>query len=382
MSVYTNSIVVAAIFTVIMSFILFIPWLIYTYRKYGFLSFSKTIVVFSFLFYAASALCLILLPLPPTRDTCAIQPPDTVHYNLQLFQFIKDIQYKSGIVWSQPSTWRYILQQPAFFQAFFNFLLLMPLGVYLRYFWQKRKYAVGALITGFIVSLFFEITQYTGVYGIYNCAYRLFDVDDLLLNSSGAFIGYLLAPIVLLVFPSHKDVAEKASLLQEQNVVRPAILLLALFIDYMVVMLSSGLLNAIVPNHDFIATTVAILVVFGIVPMLTKGATIGMLILNIRVVNQTGSITVANILRRFLAAYVTYLIFKGFSYLNQVMLPMESPFYKALIFLSVGSFALSFILSLALFIHFIRLLLGGGQRQLYLDKYAKLYPTRRKNRGK
>jgi len=45
MSVYTHSITVAFLITIMLSFVLFVPWLIYTYRKYSYLSFSKTIIV-------------------------------------------------------------------------------------------------------------------------------------------------------------------------------------------------------------------------------------------------------------------------------------------------------------------------------------------------
>ena len=45
---------------------------------------------------------------------------------------------------------------------------------------------------GTILSLGVEITQLTGIWGIYPCAYRQFEVDDLILNVSGVLAGYLL----------------------------------------------------------------------------------------------------------------------------------------------------------------------------------------------
>lgn len=98
MSTYTQSIFIAFFITIILSFVLFIPWLIYTYRKYGYLSMSKTIIMFSFIFYFLSALCLVLLPFPSTRDTCSLQSADTVHTNLRLFQFVDDVLKDSGVV--------------------------------------------------------------------------------------------------------------------------------------------------------------------------------------------------------------------------------------------------------------------------------------------
>lgn len=69
-------------------------------------------------FLFLSALCLVLLPFPSTRDTCSLQSADTVHANLRPFQFIDDILKDSGVVITNPSTWLALTKQQAFFQAF------------------------------------------------------------------------------------------------------------------------------------------------------------------------------------------------------------------------------------------------------------------------
>jgi hypothetical protein len=46
---------------------------------------------------------------------------------------------------------------------------------------------------GLAVSLLIELTQLTGVWGVYPCAYRLFDVDDIVTNSFGALLGALVS---------------------------------------------------------------------------------------------------------------------------------------------------------------------------------------------
>jgi hypothetical protein len=48
---------------------------------------------------------------------------------------------------------------------------------------------------GFVVSLLIETTQLTGVWTLYACPYRLFDVDDLVVNTAGAVAGSLLSAI-------------------------------------------------------------------------------------------------------------------------------------------------------------------------------------------
>ena len=60
--------------------------------------------------------------------------------------------------------------------------MTMPFGVYLRYYfcyhWRKT------LQLSFLLSLFFELTQLSGLYFVYPGSYRLFDVDDLIVNMS------------------------------------------------------------------------------------------------------------------------------------------------------------------------------------------------------
>ncbi len=42
-------------------------------------------------------------------------------------------------------------------------------------------------------------------WGIYECAYRLADVDDLITNTLGALIGALIAPLVLWFMPQRRE---------------------------------------------------------------------------------------------------------------------------------------------------------------------------------
>jgi uncharacterized RDD family membrane protein YckC len=54
-------------------------------------------------------------------------------------------------------------------------------------------------VAGFGLSLAFELTQLTGIWGIYAVRYRTFDVDDLIANTAGAALGWALAPLVFLL---------------------------------------------------------------------------------------------------------------------------------------------------------------------------------------
>ena len=70
-------------------------------------------------------------------------------------------------------------------------MLFLPFGVFVRLITHRG--VVVATVLGFAVSLLIEVTQLTGVWGVYPCAYRLFDVDDLLTNTLGAFLGALVS---------------------------------------------------------------------------------------------------------------------------------------------------------------------------------------------
>ena len=84
-----------------------------------------------------------------------------------------------------------LLRNRAFLQVVLNVLLFLPFGVFVRLITHRGVVVATAL--GFAVSLLIEVTQLTGVWGVYPCAYRLFDVDDLLTNTLGAFLGALVS---------------------------------------------------------------------------------------------------------------------------------------------------------------------------------------------
>src|SRR5699024_11965483 len=79
-------------------------------------------------------------------------------------------------------------------QPVLNVVLFVPLGVLVRA--MAGRGITVATLTGLAVSVLVETTQYTGVFGLVGCAYRVADVVDLLTNTAGAMLGALLAPVV------------------------------------------------------------------------------------------------------------------------------------------------------------------------------------------
>ncbi|MGO4529039.1 VanZ family protein [Paenibacillus sp. 2TAF8] len=383
MSSYVFPIQTAFIIFVIASLFLLVPWLIYGYRKDGFFSWSRFAVSFSFIFFLLAAYCLVILPLPTTRNTCAGHAANAVYYNLTPFMFVKDILKETPIIWSQPSTWINMIKGRAFLQVLFNVLLLMPLGVYIRYFWQKRAFWKHALVAGFGLSLFFEVTQLTGLYGYYSCPYRLFDVDDLMLNTSGAVIGFFAAPLLLALFPSRASIQAKSEQIVEQNRVYPVPQLLALLIDGIVVTIIDIIMSIFTASNDIqdaINTSTAMVIVLFFIPWVRNGVTPGSAVLRFRYVNrQSGVPTLPTLLKRFIAIYAPWLLItiiqlvSNYAYPNYQDDVLNS--YLVWIFLSLN--LMSFLVYIILFIHVVVVIFSGGKRSFYFDEVSRTRASRK-----
>lgn len=72
-----------------------------------------------------------------------------------------------------------------------NLLLFVPFGFLLPLVWPEKNECVGTIFSGFILSLFIEACQlFVG---------RSCDIDDLILNTLGAFAGYLVYALLHLI---------------------------------------------------------------------------------------------------------------------------------------------------------------------------------------
>lgn len=60
-----------------------------------------------------------------------------------------------------------------------------------------RRNRTGALLAGALLSIGIETAQGTGLFGLYACAYRIVDVDDIAANALGALLGALLMSALL-----------------------------------------------------------------------------------------------------------------------------------------------------------------------------------------
>lgn len=166
---------------VLVGLLLFVPFVALSYRRRGHLSFMRFALWAAALVYFLAIWTYTLLPLPdPGALVC-------VGTNLNIGEFVTDIR---RAVDAPGNT----LTNPLVLQLVLNVLLFVPLGFFLRVLGNRGIFV--AFLVGFALSAFIETTQLTGVWGLYPCAYRVFDVDDMLTNTSGAVLGSILSLVV------------------------------------------------------------------------------------------------------------------------------------------------------------------------------------------
>ncbi|MDR2253232.1 MAG: VanZ family protein [Bifidobacteriaceae bacterium] len=174
--------VVALTLGIVLAVAAFTPFVAVAYRRHGRLTWRHSLIWLAFVVYFLAIWTYTLLPLPdPDELRCS-------KAQLTPFFFIQDMT-------NYPlDSLRAALTNPVLLQTGLNVALFLPLGFFLRALWGKGVVWAGIVGAGW--SLFIELTQLTGVWGIYPCAYRVFDVDDLMSNTLGAVLGALLALLV------------------------------------------------------------------------------------------------------------------------------------------------------------------------------------------
>lgn len=281
MSAYLIPITAAAFTFIFLAALAVLPYAILQYRKYGSISKLKLLIIFSFCFYLLCAYYLTILPLPSRNFVAHLHTPwvQLVPFNA-LHYFITHTVFRPF----NPSTYLPALKQNAFIQPFFNFVLTIPFGLYLRYLWNLSFKKI--LLASFCLSLFFELTQLSGLYFIYPRPYRLFDVDDLILNTLGGCFGYAIEPLFAKFFPSLTELNYDA----EQNRLVASFWrrMVAWIVDWLIL---SGifelfaLVNAQLSLTNFRVYLIAVIIYFVLLPYLWNGATIGKRLVKIRIVN-------------------------------------------------------------------------------------------------
>ncbi len=201
---YIEAIKTAILIFPLIAFLFTLPFILHQYHKYGSIHKFRTLIIYSFILYMITIYFLVILPLPNINE---VTKPDKI-INLIPFSFVDDFLNKSSFILNDPSTYLKSLSSSSFYVAAFNILMTLPFGMYLRYYFKCNIKKV--MLFSFGLSLFFELTQLSGLYFIYPYPYRLFDVDDLILNTLGGILGYFIMGIIDNFLPTRDEIDKEA----------------------------------------------------------------------------------------------------------------------------------------------------------------------------
>lgn len=283
---YISSIKTAFLFFPILGFVFTLPYILYQYHKYGSIPVLRSMIVYSFILYLTNIYFLVILPLPPIEEVANYTFPEK---QLIPFQFIVDFFRETDFVWNDISTYIPAIKNPAFYQVLYNFLMLIPFGIYFRYYFKKGFW--NTAIFTFLLSLFFELTQLTGLYGIYPRGYRLFDVDDLIINTLGGCFGFLITPLFVNMLPSRERLDEIAY--KKGETISFLRRFIAFSIDWFFVSLLLMITEFLFPQKMFdlidLSFVLSIFLYFVLLPMFTNGYTLGKRFVNIQIICENGN---------------------------------------------------------------------------------------------
>ncbi len=183
------------LFSPLITVLFFIPCMIYQQRKYGCLYLYRAAIMYLFSLYLVCLYFYIITPLPSIDYVLANPLP----MKIQLHPFAFAYDFAEQAYWIISGIGTVNISHSAWFQTLGNIVVFMPFGIFLSYYFHySLKWAV---FLSFCLSLFCELTQLSGLYGIYPAPYRLFDINDLMFNTFGGMLGHLAAPFLTRKLP-------------------------------------------------------------------------------------------------------------------------------------------------------------------------------------
>lgn len=301
MAGYVSVIKTAILLFPFLALVLSLPIFAVQYRKNESFILWRAVMIYTFIFYMLAAYCLIILPLPERSAVAALTTPK---WNLTPFTFVTEFIKYAPFSLTSPGTYKATLLSPQFIQPAFNLLLTVPFGVYLRYYFKRSWWQV--LLMGFGLSMFFELTQLSGLYGYYPRPYRLFDVDDLFLNTSGAMLGFVTAPLMTKFFPTESQLeAKEIKAADKVSIMRRTV---AFLIDLVFFMILYSFLAGLMGNFQYanaLAYCIMAIIWFVALPLIKRGGqTPGKMMVRIKIANADETkVSVGRLLLRQLQLY-------------------------------------------------------------------------------
>lgn len=250
-----------------LSLLLTLPVLALLYHRDNRLRFTSALTAYLIVLYLIALACFTLYPMP--ENAAAYCAAHHLKPQLNPLEFIHDIQTDglTGIM-----------------QLAMNVIFFLPLGYFMKRTF-RWKLAVALPIT-FLTSLLIETTQLTGIWGIYPCAYRLFDVDDLITNTLGGALGFAIGNTINHFLPQqriNKDgittnpgfIRRCVALAIDLCLIEAASLSAAAFVYLVGTMVDANRANDINQTISTVATIVMFVLFEGIIPWSRNGRTLG-----------------------------------------------------------------------------------------------------------
>ena len=205
MQEYVDAILTAVKLFPLVALVITLPYIVVQYYRFGSILVLRMVFVYSFVLYILCVALLTMLPIPASETAASLQQKTP-----QFIPFYSIRQWftATGFNLRDLSTWKdTLISRPAFI-ILANIVMMVPLGIYLRYYFEFSIGKTFVITLGF--SLILELIQLTGLFGLYAVAYRMFDVDDLLMNTLGGMIGFWLAKPLMRLLPSPQQLSSLA----------------------------------------------------------------------------------------------------------------------------------------------------------------------------
>ncbi|MFF5076616.1 VanZ family protein [Actinoplanes sp. NPDC000266] len=174
-----DSLIAVVLFALLLP-LLALPWIHRQYRRYGRLTGWSAVLAASEVLYLCGLLAFTLFPLPD--ETAAYCASRTTADFLNLNPLDDLVATRAGVA-----------------QLLLNVALFVPFGFLARYRFRRSLLVAG--LAGLATSLLIEITQGTAAFGLFACPYRVADTGDLITNTGGAVLGWLIAALAGRLLP-------------------------------------------------------------------------------------------------------------------------------------------------------------------------------------
>lgn len=197
---FTDSFEMALVLWPLLSVALTLPILAIQYHRNGHLRFTGIIATYLAVLYILGLGCFTLYPLPSGTSGYGITMG--IPWETNPMHFVTDIRNHG---------WHAVAQLA------FNVVLFMPLGYIAGR--GLRWGPIRSILLGCAISCCIELTQGTGLWGHYAYSYRTCDIDDVITNTTGAFVGWFCAAIVNLVIKPH-ELADETALTADPGRIR------------------------------------------------------------------------------------------------------------------------------------------------------------------